>query len=276
MSLKHMYPAPAADVPGSTKVQPSHWNDEHVFADGALGDVLQRDPGDATTGWSWLSGVALDATVMKKPRYRSAAWMNFAPGNTTPTLVGLAGLVTAGTMADASDADHVYTNFSIATLNSIIGMTIGGASLFYQGRHDPSLYVLLKTGASIANLRLFVGFSSTDVPVTADGSVAGDYCGVRFSTSAGNTGWVGITCNNAVQTTTAQIGANVAANTVYAIEVALSGDGTLVTLTVNGVSVTTAVTLPTPSVGMKPDARARNLLAESKSISLAKFYWEWD
>lgn len=51
--VKHRFLSAKADGPDATQVQPSHWNDGHLFSGGLAGDVLTRDPTDATYGAKW-------------------------------------------------------------------------------------------------------------------------------------------------------------------------------------------------------------------------------
>jgi len=51
--LKHRYTSPKLDGADTQQVQPSHWNDGHRFEGGAAGDMLTRDPTDATFGAKW-------------------------------------------------------------------------------------------------------------------------------------------------------------------------------------------------------------------------------
>lgn len=53
--LTHRFVSPKLDGPDLTQVQPSAWNDGHRFQGGAAGDVLTRDPSDATFGATWAA-----------------------------------------------------------------------------------------------------------------------------------------------------------------------------------------------------------------------------
>jgi len=53
--VKHRFVSGKADGPDATQVQPSAWNDGHVFAGGNAGDLLTRDPTDATYGAAWAT-----------------------------------------------------------------------------------------------------------------------------------------------------------------------------------------------------------------------------
>ena len=51
--LTHRFVSPKLDGSDATQVQPSAWNDGHKFSGGTAGDVLTRDPTDATWGARW-------------------------------------------------------------------------------------------------------------------------------------------------------------------------------------------------------------------------------
>jgi hypothetical protein len=51
--LKHRFASAKTDGTDATQVQPSHWNDGHLFTGGNAGDVLTRDPIDASFGAKW-------------------------------------------------------------------------------------------------------------------------------------------------------------------------------------------------------------------------------
>jgi len=56
--LKHRFASAKANGADATQVQPSHWNDGHVFSGGNAGDLLTRDPTDATYGAKWQAPAA--------------------------------------------------------------------------------------------------------------------------------------------------------------------------------------------------------------------------
>ena len=53
--LKHRFSSGKADGPDATQVQPSNWNDGHIFSGGNAGDMLTRDPTDASFGAKWAA-----------------------------------------------------------------------------------------------------------------------------------------------------------------------------------------------------------------------------
>lgn len=53
--LKHRFASAKANGPDATQIQPSHWNDGHIFSGGNAGDLLTRDPTDASFGAKWAA-----------------------------------------------------------------------------------------------------------------------------------------------------------------------------------------------------------------------------
>jgi len=53
--LKHRFVSGKSDGPDPTQIQPSNWNDGHLFAGGNAGDLLTRDPTDPNYGAKWTA-----------------------------------------------------------------------------------------------------------------------------------------------------------------------------------------------------------------------------
>lgn len=53
--LKHRFTSAKTDGADGTQVQPSHWNDGHLFTGGTTGDLLTRDSTDASFGAKWAA-----------------------------------------------------------------------------------------------------------------------------------------------------------------------------------------------------------------------------
>jgi len=53
--VKHRFQSAKTDGADATQIQPSNWNDGHVFSGGNAGDQLTRDPTDATYGAKWTT-----------------------------------------------------------------------------------------------------------------------------------------------------------------------------------------------------------------------------
>lgn len=53
--VKHLFQSEQLDGSEATLVQPSNWNEEHVFAGGSDGQALSRDSGQSDgAAWGWF------------------------------------------------------------------------------------------------------------------------------------------------------------------------------------------------------------------------------
>lgn len=52
--LRHRFVSAKTDGGDPSQVQPSHWNDGHLFLGGSAGDLLQRDPADGVYGANFV------------------------------------------------------------------------------------------------------------------------------------------------------------------------------------------------------------------------------
>jgi len=90
--LKHRFASAKANGPDATQIQPSHWNDGHIFSGGNAGDLLTRDPTDASYGAKWVAPpVAPPATGVWATMPFSAA--NFAGVSPLVWTVGTAAVI---------------------------------------------------------------------------------------------------------------------------------------------------------------------------------------
>lgn len=98
-----------------------------------------------------------------------------------------------------------------------------------------------------AHTRYMIGFFNSNTPQNTDSlGLAGAIC-FRYSTTAGDGGWVGVTENNfAAQSVTATV-ASIAANTVYKLRIRYFASGTVYFSVNDGTEVSTSTGVPTPA-----------------------------
>lgn len=171
-------------------------------------------------------------------------------------------VIDGATLAGVGQGTPLQTFDTAAAVNGTIGfgrrlntsLVIGngaglrGAQPNTMAQCDPSWTYILQTGASIANVRIWVVFSN-GATSDADDLGALSYFGFRFSTVAGDTGWMGITKDGATQSLTAEVAA-IAADTIYKLKIRKSGstmyfsvnDGTEVSKTTNLPAATSQLT----------------------------------
>ena len=157
-----------------------------------------------------------------------------AAGASTTVIRGLASnVLTINSTSDAAANDHDATGnyIRVGGVGSGTGGFIHGASNDgCQAQQDPTWDVIVKTGADLAECRIWIVLSSVGVLANADAG-GGHYMGFRFSTVAGDAGWVGVTRDGATQATTAAV-ASIAVSTRYRLRVRKSGS--TVYFSVNG------------------------------------------
>lgn len=229
--------------------------------------IVQESDG---TNWSAYSGANFNGTVVGNIPIANiasgtgASATTFLRGdNSWTTVVGgsTVGAVQSGMLqAWSRRAEWFYgmigTTFSFgqSTINQAnnnqtvnaagvwmdLGSSVSGTishmddnSTFCWADHNPVWRTQLFTdAASIANTRFWGGLSQsawadTDTPSTASGKCVG----IRYSTVAGDTGFVAVCVDGSGQTTSSLI-ATVTANTQYILEIVVSATGTSALFTV--------------------------------------------
>lgn len=187
--LKHVFESAKADGPDATKIQPSHWNGDHIIdTDGATivaDDTVPAAPsaGNLKLFGKTLAGAALPAFIgpaggdtLLQPhigRRRISMWVPPGNGNTVNVL-GMPGVSFSGTATSRSVAT---TNFftamkrvgavSAATATSIARFSTGGVSQYFIGdaAGKGGFTAIFRWGcsdaATVAGARTFVGMCPT-------------------------------------------------------------------------------------------------------------------
>ncbi len=164
------------------------------------------------------TGLPSSLTAPFPPAYdwfasRIAGTVGLGIGEQAPTLAG------AGTFVN----DTIGTGRALATAaapGAQAGVTSGGSSQV-SPQHDFTWEVIVKTGASIADIRIWLVLAQSN-PTDSD-DFANQRIGFRYSTVVPDGGWVGVTKDSgAVQSVTTPV-ASIAANTIYKLRVRKSG-----------------------------------------------------
>lgn len=126
--LKHRFVSGKTDGPDTSQIQPSNWNDGHAFTGGNAGDVLTRDPSDATYGATWgPSGAPIvgstDTTVLTLPGGHTEYFINFNAGAGL-TVHGVA--ASSGTFPIGARISMYQTNPGVVTLAHMSGAVASG------------------------------------------------------------------------------------------------------------------------------------------------------
>lgn len=102
--LKHRFVSAKTDGADPTQIQPSNWNDGHVFTGGNAGEYLVRDPLDAAFGAKWQPFPAL------------GVWQSYAPEivtNGNPFVLGNGTLT--GRYALIGKVVHLFISLAIGS-----------------------------------------------------------------------------------------------------------------------------------------------------------------
>ena len=119
--VKHRFVSSKLDGGDTQQVQPSHWNDGHRFIGGAAGDVLTRDPTDATFGAIWTTPLVMPLTRLQfgpaaRANLPAGQNDNFRPPNGDNAVIWL--LTPSGAasissiLAEPNNTQHLILNMS--------------------------------------------------------------------------------------------------------------------------------------------------------------------
>ena len=149
--VRHRFASGKVDGPDASQVQPSHWNDGHAFTGGAAGDVLVRDPADATFGATWAT--------------RSAGGINFdgstgaiAAPSTLGTIQILSQMTSDATLHGVTPATGT---FAIGTILRLTNYGAGTLTLQHMsGSVATGRFANVATAATATRIRGIVGGST--------------------------------------------------------------------------------------------------------------------
>ena len=147
--VRHRFSSAKIDGPDPGQIQPSHWNDGHLFTGGAAGDVLARDPTDATFGATWRKSSDFVATSAANGwAYRDPASLEhviyFNAGGTFAGVLPTAGNFTPGTrltLVNASSGEVILQDQSPTV----------ASHKFYNLIHQPNATRLAPYGSAEYN-----------------------------------------------------------------------------------------------------------------------------
>lgn len=192
-------------------------------------------------------------------------------GEPAPTLAG------AGTPFSSA-----FGNFrmlaSAAVAGSSAGVDAGGTSLINL-QHNPAITWWIRTGASIANVRIWILLTNTALTDADEIVTAGaEYVGFRFSTVVPDAGvWVAASraFNGAayVQTVVPTTFA-IAPDTTYKLQIAISAGGVAV-FTINDiVQLSKSSDMPAQTTQLFWSARVFTQAAAAKTLGWARTFWK--
>ena len=190
-------------------------------------------------------------------------------GNSNTTIgIGETGPVLSGGFVNETVGIGRGQTTAASAGGSIGAATMGSSQVSPQ--HDPERVVVIRTEGSLANLRIW-SILSNGAPTNADDlGGALEYMGFRYSTVAGDPGWVGVVRDGSTQTVTGIVAA-IAVDTVYKLRTRKVGS--TVYFSVNGGAEVTATTnLPTATIEMGWYDSLFTTEAVAKSLT---WFWHW-
>ena len=218
------------------------------------------------TDWKAYPNVVIPTIYTPELRARRSIVLG-ATNATTYTALGISSALTLpGTETSVSDATGNYISCaSAALLNSDTG--VSSAITVTQTQLKPRAFFHIKTGASLATLRIFVGLTSNVATQIAADLPATHFAGFRYSPAADGTAfWRTLTNDAGVGGTVNATTTAIAVNTAYTLCVDAT-DPASIKFLINGVLVNTHATdLPTTSQALGIIAYARTLELVAKTI----------
>lgn len=210
----------------------------------------------------------------RHPVHRRSMWMTpvGASAGMTAHVMGHPTAATAsGTIVEQIDASLIGGR---QTTGAVSGNSVGllGPAELISEDADPVFTFLFRSPPDITNIRFWIGAAIAAAGDNDDPSATNRYAMLRYSTVAGDTGFMGA-CGNAAgaQSVTAAAVAPIVAATVYLARVRFSGGGAAVHFSLNGSAEQTLSTnLPDTAGGTKLTWEHRLFTQAAAAKS-----WDW-
>jgi len=218
-----------------------------------------------------LSADLASLPVIPHPAVRKWWMVNSAAATYQP--VGVAAPTVTVTASESNDVDSTYVNHAAAatagTATGIISVTF---DLVRTG-YNPSFMALIRTGADITNVRIWVGLFSAAPTLDQLGAIQG--VAFRFATGVPDSGWVGVTSNGVTPRVTPEI-APIAVNSRYLMKLRVDNTAGIAYFSINdGAEVSLNTNLPPATTELGYGVRIITTTATAKSIKISRVYCDF-
>mgnify|MGYP001584483838 CR=1 FL=1 len=167
-------------------------------------------------------------------------------------------------------ANNPYMEFRTSAVsgNAAGFITVGADQLLCEPQHSPDVFVKILTPATVTSYRLWIGFHDQGGFTDAD-TLAGtfDAAAFRYSTVAGDTGWMGVNVNAGTQSATASTVGTFAASTEYNLRIRLDSATSTTYFSIDGGAETSLATnFPTAAAQLKFEIKLITQTTAARSI----------
>jgi hypothetical protein len=204
---------------------------------------------------------------------RAAAATFSTSGIAADTAVG------AGGLTEANDTRSTFVSVAIAATAGTFGGRRTTTFDLTRTGYDPVFEAVIKTGADITNMRIFVGLTNQAVTNVDDHAGAGTIAvAFVYSTVRGDAGWIGLCSDGATQTISSSLAA-IAAATVYHLRIRVDSTSSIAYFSIDdGAEVAISTTLPATTTEMGAEAIAIKTAttAPATNFAISRLVMEFD
>lgn len=188
------------------------------------------------------------------------------------------GIVTsaAGAAATVADADGLWTQHTTAaSAGDFVYVELNGRN-YFRPAHNPYAEITIKTGSVVTLQRLWIGLGSA-LPTNVDTLAAGTkFIGWRFSTVAGDAGWIPVLNDGGTQSVGSAQGGTVLASTVYRFKIRVDAALTTAYLSVNdGAEQALSTNFPAIGTDMGTEIELITTTAAARSLLVGPHKVNW-